>query len=144
MHRPFSVQDWVSRSPEPAHNTPSSQRKPNSQVIPRTESVLGSYWLAHMHPDKCKPRAPGKWCYLKENRFAENSCGIFCMASLENPNWSRLPWIHRKGKGKTHSMHWSWLSDLFLWAPFPKKGKETALHNGQCQWLRRQAEAFSC
>lgn len=36
-------------------------------------SELGSYWLSHMHPDKCRTCAPGNWCYLKENRFAEGT-----------------------------------------------------------------------
>lgn len=69
MPRSFSVQNWVSPSTEPAHDTSSSTRKHNSQVISGVESVQGSYWLSHMHPGKYKACAPGNWCYLKENRF---------------------------------------------------------------------------
>lgn len=40
-----------------------------------------------------------------------NSCGIFCLASSENLNWSRLPWIHsgcsnnKKGRERHFFLH---------------------------------------
>lgn len=46
----------------------------------------------------------------------ENSHGIFCVASSENPNCSRLPWIHsqccnnRKERERHGFLHWSWIS----------------------------------
>lgn len=79
MPRSFSVQNWVSPSTEPAHDTSSSTRKHNSQVISGVESVQGSYWLSHMHPGKYKACAPGNWCYLKENRFTERSLRGFAV-----------------------------------------------------------------
>lgn len=64
-------------------------------------------------PRQMRNMCTRKLVLLKRKQTCKgSSCGIFSVASSENPTWSRLPWIHswccnnKKGRERHFFLHW--------------------------------------